>query len=130
LNRVIWCLDRGFNSKDNRRYLQRAGGHYIVGEKLRSEQKEAAAALSRQGRYRVVAGNLKLKEVRVDDGVRRTASSSATTPSERSTTPKCARGSSPTLKARSPPRTCSARTSAGSSTTRCAPSRSSRASYA
>jgi len=31
---VIWCLDRGFNSKDNRRYLQRAGGHYIVGEKL------------------------------------------------------------------------------------------------
>ena len=71
LNRVIWCLDRGFNSKDNRRYLQRAGGHYIVGEKLRSEQKEAAAALSRQGRYRVVAGNLKLKEVRVDDGVRR-----------------------------------------------------------
>ena len=71
LNRVIWCLDRGFNSKDNRRYLQRAGGHYIVGEKLRSEQKEAAAALSRQGRYRVVTGNLKVKEVRVDDGVTR-----------------------------------------------------------
>jgi hypothetical protein len=71
LHRVIWCLDRGFSSKDNRRYLQRAGGHYIVGEKLRSEQKEAAAALSRQGRYRVVAGNLKVKEVRVDDGVTR-----------------------------------------------------------
>ena len=71
LHRVIWCLDRGFNSAENRRYLQRAGGHYIVGEKLRSDQTEAKAALSRQGRYRVVAGNLKVKEVRVDDGVLR-----------------------------------------------------------
>jgi len=72
LHRVIWCLDRGFNSAENRRYLQRAGGHYIVGEKLRSNQ--AKAALSRQGRYRPVAGNLKVKkvkEVRVDDGVLR-----------------------------------------------------------
>lgn len=30
LSRVIWCLDRGFNSAQNRRYLQRGGGHYIV----------------------------------------------------------------------------------------------------
>jgi Transposase DDE domain len=67
LNRVIWVLDRGFTSAENRRYLQRAGGHYIVGEKLRSDHKEAAAALSRQGRYRTVAGNLRVKEVRVDD---------------------------------------------------------------
>ncbi len=71
LHRVIWCLDRGFNSADNRRYLERGGGHYIVGEKLRSDQAEAKAALSRQGRYRLVAGNLKVKEVRVDDGVMR-----------------------------------------------------------
>jgi hypothetical protein len=68
LHRVIWCLDRGFNSADNRRYLQRAGGHYIVGEKLRSDAPEAAAALSRQGRYRTVAGNLRVKEVRVGNG--------------------------------------------------------------
>ena len=68
LHRVIWCLDRGFNSEDNRRYLQRAGGHYIVGEKLRSDSPEAAAALSRQGRYRMVAGNLRVKEVRVEHG--------------------------------------------------------------
>jgi hypothetical protein len=67
LNRVIWVLDRGFSSEENRRYLQRAGGHYIVGEKLRSDQKEAKAALSRQGRYRTVAGNLRVKEVHVDD---------------------------------------------------------------
>lgn len=29
---------------------------------------EAAAAISHQGRYRVVAGNLRVTEVRVDDG--------------------------------------------------------------
>lgn len=68
---MIWCLDEGFNSADNRRYLQRGGGHYIVGEKLRSDAKEAAAALSRQGRYHKVAPNLSVKEVRVDDGVMR-----------------------------------------------------------
>ena len=71
LNRVIWALDRGFTSAENRRYLQRAGGHYIMGEKLRGDSEEAAAALSRQGRYQVVAGNLRVKEVRVDDGVAR-----------------------------------------------------------
>jgi hypothetical protein len=71
LNRVILALDRGFTSAENRRYLQRGGGHYIVGEKLRGSSKEAAAALSRQGRYRAVAGNLRVKEVRVDDGVAR-----------------------------------------------------------
>ena len=51
LSRVIWVLDRGFTSERNRRYLQRAGGHYIVGEKLRSGSQEANAALERQGRY-------------------------------------------------------------------------------
>lgn len=66
LHRVIWCLDRGFNSAENRRYLQRAGGHYIVGERLRSDSADAKAALGRAGRYRVVAGNLRVKEVRVD----------------------------------------------------------------
>lgn len=71
LNRVIWALDRGFTSAANRRYLQRGGGHYIVGEKLRGESAEAAAALSRQGRYRSVAENLRVKEVRVDDGAAR-----------------------------------------------------------
>ena len=71
LARVIWVLDRGFTSERNRRYLQGAGGHYIVGEKLRSDSKEAKAALARQGRYHVVAGNLRVKQVRIDDGVSR-----------------------------------------------------------
>ena len=47
LGRVVWVADRGFQSAANRRYLQRAGGHYIIGEKLRSDCKEAAAALGR-----------------------------------------------------------------------------------
>ncbi|MGH8775441.1 MAG: IS1634 family transposase [Jiangellaceae bacterium] len=71
LNRVIWALDRGFTSAANRRYLQRGGGHYIMGEKLRGDSAEAAAVLSRQGRYHTVAGNLRVKEVRVDDGAAR-----------------------------------------------------------
>jgi transposase len=71
LARVIWVLDRGFTSERNRRYLQRGGGHYIVGEKLRAGSKEASAALSRQGRYHVVEGNLRVKQVRIDDGTDR-----------------------------------------------------------
>ena len=71
LGRVVWVADRGFSSAQNRRYLQRAGGNYIIGEKLRGDSPEAAAALSRQGRYRKVAGNLEVKEVVIDDGVMR-----------------------------------------------------------
>jgi hypothetical protein len=71
LARVVWVADRGFTSEQNRRYLQRAGGHYILGEKLRSDSKEAAAALARQGRYHVVAGNLRVKEVVIDDATMR-----------------------------------------------------------
>jgi len=71
LGRVVWVADRGFSSAENRRYLQRAGGNYIIGEKLRSGSPEAAAALSRQGRYQTVAGNLQVKEVVIDDGVMR-----------------------------------------------------------
>jgi len=71
LGRVVWVADRGFASAENRRYLQRAGGHYILGEKLRGKSVEAKAALSRQGRYHVVAGNLRVKEVVIDDGTMR-----------------------------------------------------------
>jgi hypothetical protein len=67
LGRVIWVADRGFTSKENRRFLQSGGGAYIIGEKLRSGSTEAKAALSRQGRYKTVAGNLQVKEVRLPD---------------------------------------------------------------
>src|SRR5450631_638109 len=71
LSRVVWVADRGFQSAENRCYLQRAGGHYILGEKLRRNTNEAKAALSRQGRYHTVAGNLRVKEVIIDDGTTR-----------------------------------------------------------
>src|SRR6266851_1040550 len=70
LSRVIWVADRGFTSAENRRYLRKGGNHYIIGEKRRSGSAEAQAALSRQGRYKDVAGNLKVKEVRIAEDER------------------------------------------------------------
>jgi transposase len=67
LARVVWVADRGFSSEQNRRYLQRAGGHYIIGEKLRSGSDEVKTALSRPGRYKLVADNMQVKEVKIDD---------------------------------------------------------------
>jgi hypothetical protein len=67
LGKIIWVADGGFSSAGNRRYLQRGAGGYIIGEKLRSESPHVKAALSRQGRYQQVAGNLQVKEVRISD---------------------------------------------------------------
>ena len=66
----MWVADRGFTSQANRRYLRRGDHHYIIGEKLRSGSAEAAAALSRQGRYQEITGNLRVKEVRISDDER------------------------------------------------------------
>ncbi len=68
LHRLVWVADRGFASAANRAYLTRGGGHYIHAEKLRHTNTEATAALARAGRYRTVAGNLRVKEVRVSPG--------------------------------------------------------------
>src|SRR5436305_13869964 len=70
LARVVWVADRGFTSADNRRYLRKGDQHYIIGEKLRSGSAEAAAALSRQGRYQEVAANLRVEEVRTSEAER------------------------------------------------------------
>jgi len=70
LSRVVWVADRGFSSARNRRELRRGGGHYIIGEKLRSGSADATAALSRPGRYQHVRQNLQVKEVRIADDER------------------------------------------------------------
>jgi len=70
LARVMWVADRGFSSAANRRELRRGGGHYIIGERLRSGSAEATATLSRQGRYQHVRDNLQVKEVRIADDER------------------------------------------------------------
>jgi transposase len=68
LGRVVTVVDRGFSSDENLRYLTRAGGHWIAGERMRDGSPDAQAALSRQGRYQAVRDNLRVKEVRVGEG--------------------------------------------------------------
>ncbi|MGH7403751.1 MAG: IS1634 family transposase, partial [Candidatus Rokuibacteriota bacterium] len=68
LGRAIYVVDSGFSGRDNLRHLRSGGGHYIAGVKLRSGMPETEAALARQGRYRTVKDNLRVKEVRVGDG--------------------------------------------------------------
>ena len=64
LGRMLIVLDTGLNSPANRRALQGAGHHYIIGEKMRFGQKgRPAKALSRSGRYRKLKSGLEIKEV-------------------------------------------------------------------
>ena len=70
LGRVVWVADRGFASSENRRLLRRGADGYILAEKLRGGSAEAVAALSRAGRYRDLAGNLRIKEVRISESER------------------------------------------------------------
>ncbi|WP_245001206.1 IS1634 family transposase [Caldalkalibacillus thermarum] len=68
LGRVISVMNRGFSSEENLRMLQRAGGHYIVGEKMRSGKAATSEAMSTRGRYQQVRENLHVKEIIVGDG--------------------------------------------------------------
>jgi Transposase DDE domain len=66
LGRVVTVVDRGFSSAANLDYLRRAGGHFIAGERLRAGTPHVEEVLARQGRYRQVRDNLRVKEVRLD----------------------------------------------------------------
>jgi transposase len=68
LGRAVYVVDSGFTGRDNLRHLRAGGGHYIAGVKLRSGMPETEQALSRQGRYRSVRDNLRVKEVGVGEG--------------------------------------------------------------
>ncbi len=68
LGRCVWVVDRGFSSEENLRYLTRGGGAWIAGERMRDGHPDHEAALARQGRYRTVRDNLRVKEVRVGEG--------------------------------------------------------------
>lgn len=54
LGRVVWVMDRGMASDENRRILQKAGGQYILGETLRGNHL-SEMALRHPGRFRVTA---------------------------------------------------------------------------
>ena len=71
LSRCVWVMDRGMNSEENRVILQKAGGHYILGEKLRDDTEVHEEVLSRKGRYRKIRENLEIKEVIIGQGERR-----------------------------------------------------------
>ena len=66
LGRVVTVVDRGFSSAANLAYLRRAGGHFIAGERMRAGTAHVEEVLARQGRYRTVRDNLRVKEVRLD----------------------------------------------------------------
>ena len=68
LGNSVFVGDSGFAARENLAYLKRAGGHYLVGIRMRSGMPEVEAALARQGRYLRVADNLSVKEVWLDRG--------------------------------------------------------------
>ena len=65
LGRVVTVVDRGFSSRENLAYLQRAGGHYIAGERMRDGNAHAHEALARQGRYQQVRDNLRVQDTAI-----------------------------------------------------------------
>jgi transposase len=67
LGRVVWVMDRGMASEDNRRILQKAGGQFILGEKLRGNHL-SEEALNRAGRFKVVNEKVHIKEVVMQEG--------------------------------------------------------------
>ena len=71
LGRVICVMDCGFSSDENCIKLQTGGGHYIIGEKMRSGKSDVEAALSKRGRYTMIKEDLYAKEAIIGDGERR-----------------------------------------------------------
>lgn len=71
LGRCIIVHDAGMTSETNLQYLQRGGGHYIVGRKLKSGEPEAEAALSHKGPYTQIKANLFAKQIILGDGEKR-----------------------------------------------------------
>jgi hypothetical protein len=105
LGRCVWVVDRGFSSDDNLRYLTRAGGHWIAGERMRDGSPDARAALARQGRYRAVRDNLRVRRSRPSGAWMASSCSRPRTPTSaprtsRSATRTCSRPSAPSATSR------------------------------
>jgi transposase len=67
LGRVVWVMDRGMSSDGNSRILQKAGGQFILGEKLRGNHLNEDV-LNRGGRFKVVNEKMHIKEVLIEEG--------------------------------------------------------------
>ena len=71
LGRCVFVGDAGMNSLDNRRSLALGNGKYILASRMRAGDEVTHKVLARQGRYKTVADNLRVKVVVVGDGERR-----------------------------------------------------------
>jgi transposase len=71
LNRCVFVGDSGMFSEANRQRLSRALGRYILAVPMRKVTEVPRDVLTRAGRYRDVAHNLRVKEVYVGTGERR-----------------------------------------------------------
>lgn len=71
LNRCIFVCDTGTSSEVNLQYLQRGGGHYIVGRKMKSGEADVEQALSHKGPYTELKEDLWAKEVIIGNGEKR-----------------------------------------------------------
>ncbi len=71
LGRCVFVGDAGMNSDETRHKLALGGGKYILGSKLRSGDEVSTEVLTRAGRYKTVADNVRVKEVWVGEGERR-----------------------------------------------------------
>jgi hypothetical protein len=71
LTRCLFVGDAGMVSQANFQALAKGGGKYLMAMPMRRGDEVTEAVLTRPGRYREVAGNLKVKEVVIGEGVRR-----------------------------------------------------------
>jgi transposase len=71
LNRCLFVGDAGMVSEANLKTLSRGGGRYILCMPIQRGGEVATAVITRRGRYREVAENLRVKEVVVGEGERR-----------------------------------------------------------
>jgi len=71
LGRCVFVGDAGMYAQDNLKALSEGLGRYIVAVPMARVKEVRSEALTRPGRYREIAGNLKAKEVWVGDGERR-----------------------------------------------------------
>jgi len=66
VKQVTWVADRAMISAATIKELEQRRLAYLFGARLRNQQEVREQVLSRGGRYRIAAGNLKVKEVKVD----------------------------------------------------------------
>jgi len=71
LSRVVFVHDEGMTSASNLQYLQRGGGHYIAGCKVRSGEARAEHVLSHKGPFTTIDEHLFAKEIVLGDGAKR-----------------------------------------------------------